>query len=120
MKLIHYLEDYIDIFEKAHKEESVCGVKITCSASKELFDYFTGKNYDKIIPKDYKSGAYINKDGIVFVGIETLTMQYPKQLEVLNLINCPSCIELLKKRAYYCDIHGFLSCREVTFTEKTN
>ena len=113
MKMIHYLEDY---HYGDDCQKTTCGIKVTCSASKELFDYFTGKNYDEIIPKDYTSGAYINKYGIVFIGIETQTMKYPKQLEVLNLINCPFCLSLIKKKTYYCDIHGFLPGRDMKFT----
>lgn len=38
--------------------------------------------------------------------------------DILNKVTCERCIEILKESNWYCPIHGFIECQNVTNDEK--
>lgn len=115
-KYVHFRQAGLTEFGK-----TACGISIESESRngtygfdhfETLGTYFLKKGW--IERKDnLKYGGWIVNDDrkVIFDGDIRIFPMYPT-------INCPICLEFIKKRSYYCNKHGFLSCNEVTFNER--
>ena len=84
---------------------------------KPFIDYDTKIPLDEII-YDVKHTNAIDKNGMIFIHQFDYGLTQLERCTALNRVNCPDCLDIIKSKSYYCNIHGSLIGREVTFDEK--